>query len=207
MARLSHEGHRIHMVILGEGATARFERREHAPKRLVSALRTYCRRSADILGVERVHFLGLPDNRFDTMSLLDIVKSIEEIKKRFRPEVVYTHFWGDLNVDHRITYQAVLTSFRPLHKETVKRIFAFEVPSSTEWSIYGAQNTFTPNAFSDISRTLETKIRAFLQYHGEIGSNGHPRSPESLRVYAKKWGIHCGLGAAEAFVLVRSIEP
>lgn len=206
MARLANEGHRIGLVVLGEGATARFDHRWKAPHRLVSDLRRYCRNSSKLLGVEKVWFCALPDNRFDTLSLLDIVKKIEKIKREFRPDTVYTHFWGDLNVDHRITYQAVLTALRPVRGETVRRLLAFEVPSSTDWNLYGAQNTFTPNAFSDVSGTLEIKIKAFMQYSGEIGGNGHPRSPESLRIYARKWGIQCGLPAAEAFVLVREID-
>lgn len=206
MARLADEGHNVGIVILGEGATARFDRRRDAPRRVVANLRRYCRQSARILGVQKVWFFALPDNRFDTLSLLDIVKQLEKLKAVFRPEVVYTHFWGDLNVDHRIAYQAVLTAFRPIRGETVRRILTFEVPSSTEWNIYGAQNTFTPNTFSDVSRTVERKIEAFSRYRGEAGGEGHPRSPEAIRIYARRWGYLCGLEAAEAFVMVRCIE-
>ena len=48
--------------------------------------------------------------------------------------MVVTHHAGDLNIDHKITHQAVITACRPIPGQTVKRILSFEVPTATECS-------------------------------------------------------------------------
>src|SRR3546814_3378567 len=43
-----------------------------------------------------------------------------------------THHFGDLNVDHRVAFQAVMTACRPLPVSSVKKILGFEVLRSEE---------------------------------------------------------------------------
>ena len=38
-----------------------------------------------------------------------------------------THHFGDLNVDHRITHQAVMTACRPVPDNIIKEILGFGV--------------------------------------------------------------------------------
>jgi len=146
--------------------------------------------------------LRFPDNCFDTIPLIEITQEIEKIKKEIKPQVVFTHFEHDLNKDHRITYEAVATATRPMAGETVRELYSFEIPSSTEWKF---PNVFAPNVFIDISDTLEKKIKAFSMYESEVREFPHPRSPEAMRVIAKRWGVLSGLKCAEAFLLVRKI--
>jgi LmbE family N-acetylglucosaminyl deacetylase len=108
-----------------------------------------------------------------------------------------------LNVDHRLTYQAVLTAARPMAGETVREIYSFEIPSSTEWN---PPRIFAPNVFIDIEDSIEKKIEAFKMYETEVREFPHPRSPEALRVIAKRWGVISGLKFAEPFILVRKNE-
>ena len=51
---------------------------------------------------------------FDKVSLLSIVKIIEEQISTFQPDMILTHHNYDLNIDHRITSQAVFTASRPI---------------------------------------------------------------------------------------------
>jgi LmbE family N-acetylglucosaminyl deacetylase len=148
----------------------------------------------------------LPDNRFDTVPLLDIIKLIEKIKKNVSPEIVFTHHHEDLNIDHCITFKAVMTAFRPLKGESVREMYSFEVPSSTEWNAPLAGSYFRPNYFVDISETLEKKLAAMREYESEIRDFPHPRSPKALSINAKRWGSQIGLEAAEAFELIRMIR-
>lgn len=206
VARLAREGGTIRIAILGEGITARCADRDQADQALVEALRVRSRQVGGMLGASDVSLFGLPDNRFDTVPLLDVAKIVEELVRRWRPEVVYTHHGGDLNIDHRVTHRAVLTATRPLAGQSVREVYAFEVPSSTEWAFQQFTPVFRPNVFVDIATTLELKIGAMAAYESEARPFPHPRSAEALRVIARRWGSVVGGEAFEAFELVRSVR-
>ena len=205
IARLAQEGQDVYIAILGEGLTSRYQQREQADQALVEALRARSRQVAEMLGARDVFLYNLPDNRFDTVPLLDVIKIIEELAERLQPQVIYTHHGGDLNVDHVIVHRAVLTATRPVAGCPVKEMYAFEVPSSTEWAFGQFQPAFRPNVFVDISATLETKVRAMALYESEARPFPHPRSPQALRAIAQRWGSAVGVEAAEAFELVRVV--
>lgn len=207
IARLSQEGHNVYITILGEGITSRYQRREQADQALVKALHARSGEVAQILGAKDLFMHNLPDNRFDTVPLLGVVKVIEDMVERTRPQVIYTQHGGDLNIDHVVVYRATLTATRPLAGTPVKELYAYEVPSSTEWAFQTFEPAFRPTVFVDISDTLETKIRAMGTYEGEARAFPHPRSPEALRAVAWRWGSVAGLQAAECFQLVRWIRP
>ena len=161
------------------------------------------RASVQSLGVRDVSYFRLPDNRFDTLPLLEIVKLIENLIATRKPTVVYTHHAGDLNIDHVLTNRAVLTATRPEPGMCVREVLSFEVPSSTEWA-FGIQPTFEPNVFVDISETLSAKLKAMGMYEGESRIYPHPRSSEALTSIAAHRGSMVGVNYAEAFVLLRA---
>ncbi len=205
LALLAQEGHETAVTILGEGVTSRYQTREAADEKLLRSLQTQSKEVAEMLGAREVRLHNLPDNRFDTMPLLEVVKLVEGDISDSRPDVVYTHSGGDLNIDHRITHQAVLTATRPLAGQRVKEVYAFEVPSSTEWSFQGVGEPFRPNVFRDISSTLKLKLKALSTYESEVRAFPHPRSLEAIEAIAKRWGSTAGCAAAEAFELIRSV--
>lgn len=207
MARLAQEGHNVYIAVLGEGVTSRYSLAGEADQALMARLHAQCHEAARLLGAKQVFMHNLPDNRFDTIPLLEVVKMVEGLVERLKPEVIYTQHGGDLNIDHSITYRAALTATRPICGGLVKELYAFEVPSATEWAFQQFAPSFQPNVFVDISGTLEDKIRAIEIYEGEVRPFPHPRSPEALLSIARRWGSMAGLHAAEAFQLVRSIRP
>jgi LmbE family N-acetylglucosaminyl deacetylase len=193
----------VNIAILGEGITSRFSRRKLANSALLQELQQQSREAAKLLGAADLFSYGLPDNRFDTVPLLDVVKLVEELIERSQPEVIYTHHGGDLNMDHVIVSRAVLTATRPVAGSPVKQVLAFEVPSSTEWCFASAAPPFRPNVFVDVSETLETKLQAMALYENEVRQFPHPRSAEALRIIASRWGTVAGMNAVEAFELIR----
>ncbi|MBI4843581.1 MAG: PIG-L family deacetylase [Nitrospirae bacterium] len=206
MARLAAEGSDVYTLILGEGATARDgSRMRQKREKDIAGLKKQSIKAGKILGVKKTFSFDFPDNRFDTAALLDIVKAVEKIKKEIYPDIVFTHHKGDLNVDHRLTFEAVLTAFRPVKGERARAIYSFEVPSSTEWSAPSHENYFMPNHFVDISKTLAKKIRALKEYKAELREFPHPRSVEAVELYARRWGVSAGLGPSEAFQVIRQI--
>jgi LmbE family N-acetylglucosaminyl deacetylase len=206
IARLAGSGHDVFILILGEGSTSRSQQREQADLSLVETLHQNSFEAAKVLGAKEVFMRSLPDNRFDTVPLLDIVKLVEELVTELTPEVIYTHHGGDLNIDHALTHRAVLTATRPVAGQPVREIYAFEVPSSTEWAFQRLEPIFRPNVFEDISETLDLKIKALSFYESETRPFPHPRSPEALRAIAQRWGSVVGHEAVEAFELVRAIR-
>lgn len=206
MARLAAEGHDISVAILGEGWTSRSAKREDADPGMPKRLSTASEHAAALLGARCVHHGGLPDNRFDTVPLLDVVKMIEQVIADVRPESVYTQHGGDLNIDHVVTYRATLTASRPMDGGSIRSVYAYEVASSSEWAFQQFSPVFRPNLFVDISGTLERKLQALEYYESETRAFPHPRSAEALRANALRWGSVVGVGAAEAFQLVREIR-
>jgi LmbE family N-acetylglucosaminyl deacetylase len=204
--RLAGEGHAVHIAILGEGVTSRYARREEADPALVRQLQDRSRTAARLLGAKDVAFFSLPDNRFDTVAMLDVVKIVESLIDKHAPQVVYTQHGGDLNVDHAITFRATLTATRPMAGCPVKTVYACEVASSSEWAFQQFSPAFHPDVFVDIGATLEAKIEAMKVYESEARLFPHPRSPEALRACAQRWGAVAGVPAAEAFELIRTVQ-
>jgi LmbE family N-acetylglucosaminyl deacetylase len=206
IARMAQEGNEVYIAIMGEGITSRYDRTELAPKKLIKELRQCSLRVAKHLGAKDLFFHNLPDNRFDTVPLLEIVKYIEKLLQNLNPKIVYTHHGGDLNIDHTIVHRAVLTASRPLANQSVKTIYTFEIPSSTDWAFGKLSPVFQPNTFVAIDEFLKIKVRAMQIYDTESRSFPHPRSPEALESVALRWGSIAGMRAAEAFELVRKLE-
>lgn len=207
MARLAEEGNEIRIAILAEGMTSRYQQRGQADQKQLSHLHGNAQQAADKVGAKELVLCKLPDNRLDTIPLLDVVKVVEGLIEKFKPSVIYTHHPGDLNVDHGVVHRAVLTATRPTPGQGVREVYAFEVASSTEWAFQHLQPPFRPNVFVDIAATLETKVAALACYDTETRKFPHPRSPEALRAIAMRWGSVAGFQAAEAFELVRSLRP
>ena len=207
IARLAREGHEVRIAILAEGMSSRYAHREDADPGQLQHLHARAQQAGNKVGAREVVLCKLPDNRLDTVPLLEVVKLVEDLVARFRPEVIYTHHPGDLNVDHGVVHRAVLTATRPVAGQCVSEIYAFEVPSSTEWAFQRLEPSFRPNVFVDITKTLETKIDALACYDTEMRKFPHPRSAEALRAIATRWGSVVGLPAVEAFELIRSVRP
>ena len=205
ITRLAREGHDVYIAILGEGITSRYQQREQADATQLEALQTRSQQVCQLLGAKDLFMHHLPDNRFDSVPLLEVVKIIEDLVGRMNPETVYTQHGGDLNIDHAVVHRATLTATRPVAGCSVKEVYAFEVPSSTDWAFGQFAPTFRPNVFVDISATLETKVQAMKLYETEARPFPHPRSPEALRASARRWGSVVGLETAEAFELVRRL--
>lgn len=190
----------VHVIFLTNGVGARGIK---AVDHHISKRRQAAERALAILGVTSFSHFDFPDNSLDKLVLLDVIKTIEPVINDFKPDTIYTHFAHDLNIDHRICHQAVLTAARPQPNHTVRAIYEFEVPSSTEWSF--SDVTFHPQHFVDISHYFATKLLAVSEYAEELRPAPHPRSDVSLEALARWRGATVGCAMAEAFRVVRQI--
>jgi len=204
VARLIKEGCEAYTLILGEGKTSRDEQRHlENKKNEIEVLNTEIQKANDIIGIKKTFVKSFPDNRFDSVDLLDIIKVISKVKDEVQPDIIFTHYEHDLNVDHRITYQAVITATRPMEGECVKEIYSFEILSSTEWNY---PLSFSPDTYFDISDTIDLKVQAMKEYTSELCVYPHPRSLEGIELNAKYQGIRVGKQHVEAFKSIRIIK-
>jgi LmbE family N-acetylglucosaminyl deacetylase len=180
--RLVNEGKEVCVLILGEGATSRGDDPKPLREQAISANK--------ILGVSKLYLGRLPDNRFDTVPLLDIVRMIECLD--LEPDCVFTHNEGDLNIDHQITNRAVQTAFRG-----VREMYAFEVLSSTEKK---RPLNFLPDYYVDVEETIKTKQDAMTYYTSECVS---PRNQIGIAIQSLWRGIESGMLYAEGFKTLR----
>lgn len=204
IAKLSDQGATVHVAFLADGVFSR-EDEVIAQQEELQARRSAAQQACDILGVKSVSFDKFPDNRMDTVALLDITKAMEKLIAEHRPETIFTHHAGDVNIDHRCIHEAAVTACRPQSGSPVKRLLSFEVPSSTEWQLPGSAPAFTPNWFVDISENLDIKLKALDVYATELRNWPHPRSARGIKHLAHWRGATVGVDAAEAFVLGRQL--
>jgi LmbE family N-acetylglucosaminyl deacetylase len=196
------------VVILGEGITSRSETRDTAKwQKELDIHKNNIQKAQKAIGYHSVSIYDFPDNRFDTVALLDIVKTIENEKHIFEPDIIFTHHGGDLNIDHQRTHDAVMTACRPMEHEKLKTIISFETPSGTEWRSSADPKHFIPNLFISVDEAdVQAKIKGMESYEFERRKYPHPRSPEALKIMAQRWGVVVGAKYAEAFMLIRSIN-
>lgn len=206
LARMSREGRAVHVLLLADGETARLSGPDAAAAAGLQERRNAAAEAAaTVLGCKSVDVLGLPDNRLDSVDLLDIVKQIESFVQRYRPTTVFTHHAGDVNIDHRVAHDAVVTACRPQPRHVVRELLFFEVPSATEWRPPSSARPFAPDWFVDVSATLSVKMQALEAYAAEMRPFPHARSVEAVTALARWRGASVGVEAAEAFELGRKI--
>ena len=193
-------GDAVYCLILGEGAMARVG----ASQKKLQNLKLQATEAGRVVGFKKIFFSGFPDNQFDSLPLLQISKEVEKYLAEIKPDIVYTHFDGDLNIDHQLTCRAVLTACRPCNGNSPCEIYAFETLSSTEWQSKNKKQ-FNPTVYVDVEEVMNKKIEAFEKYNSEMRPYPHPRSPEGIKILAQYRGLESGLRLAEAFCLLRKI--
>ena len=201
MCRHIDQGENVHLIIMTEGITSRHFGEDSDLE--VERLRTACEQANFCLGTTSIKNHKHPDNRMDSIDLINIVKGIEAEIDRVRPTIVYTHHGGDLNIDHQVTFQAVMTATRPTPMSSIDQILCFEIPSSTDWQFLPTSSQFVPTQFVDISVALDRKRSALRAYESELRPWPHSRSIRAIEHLCHSRGASVGLEAAEAFSVAR----
>lgn len=194
----SKNGSQIFVLFFTDGETARKKNSKAVLLRKKQAID-----ACKILGVKKTKFLDYPDETLDTFSILEISRNIESVISEWSPSIVYTHFWGDVNQDHKRIFEATKIATRPKPSSSIKKIICYETPSSTEWG--RGPETFNPNLFVDVSSMMKKKISALQKYKNEIHPFPHPRSKESIVIRSQYWGSTIGIKNSEAFILLREL--
>lgn len=205
IAKLTEKGIETHLLIVTDGSSSQY--RDAADvNSIIEKKKGETRESCAILGIRSVTYGDLPDMKLDTVPHVEINAVIEGAIRSIRPDVVFTHFYGDVNLDHQLVFRSVMVACRPLSGQCVRSVYCFENPSSTEWNAVSPQTVFVPNYFVNIGGQLETKLRALSCYRTELREYPHPRSLEHVKKVNEAEGIKLGLPAAERFLLIRQLD-
>ena len=198
------KGYNIKIIFLSDGESSR-NISENKKKFLIKKRKSQAKKISKLCKFTEPAFAEFPDNRLDTISMLTIVKFVENEIKKFKPTIIITHNENDLNIDHKLTIKAVVTATRPSTKTFVKSIYCCETPSSTENNFSKIKVNFNPNLYFDISKFIDQKIKLLKIYKNEIKSYPHSRSLEGIKVLAKYRGTQIGVKYAEAFYILRKL--
>ena len=204
IARYTEENDKVHIIFMADGVSSRGSEKLNNGEREERKQAAFS--ACGVLGVKNLHFLDFPDNRMDTLPLLDIIQPLERLIDEIKPDIVYTHHHCDLNIDHQITHRAVMTACRPLPTQCVKTILAFEVVSSTEWALE-SEKKFIPNYFITLScEHVKKKLSAIQAYDKEMRAFPHVRSAENIENLMKVRGASVGVNLCESFEVIRLIN-
>lgn len=204
IAKLVSEGKEVSLLIVTDGSSSQYRNADDLDD-IIATKKKETENAAKILGISRVLYGGLPDMRLDVTPHIDINRVVESAISEIEPDTVFTHFWGDVNVDHQHVYHSVLVAARPTFGQFVKELYCFSVPSSTEWTPCLPHAVFMPNVFVDIGGFSEQKYAAMEAYATELRTYPHPRSIEYLRQTDVAEGLKVGLPIAESLMLLRRI--
>lgn len=204
IAKLTQAGNEVYVLIVTDGSSSQYRDSDELSK-IIEDKKLETKACADVLGVKKVFYGELPDMKLDSTPHIAINQVIEKTIDEVQPQFVYTHFWGDVNMDHQCVYKSTLVAVRPVMGQVVKELYCYRVPSSTEWTPNKADTMFMPNVFVDIEKESEIKYEAFSKYTTELREYPHPRSIRYLRESDKTVGLRVGLFCAEEFVLLRKV--
>lgn len=202
LAKLTRSGAKVSIGIAATGLTARDP---SADAEAIAALQDQTRAAAARLGApaDQVHFGGFPDNRMDSVPLIEVNRWVEDLCAQVEPDFILTHHARCTNIDHRICFEACTVASRPTPGRRIALASA-ETPSSTG---YLRPTQFEPSLYVELSEAdLDAKCEALACYRSEAMRYPHPRSPDYLRALAAMRGGEIGCERAEAFMLIRGFS-
>lgn len=200
MSKHANLGDEVYVCIVTKGVEPLFcENR-------VSIVREEAKLAHKLLGVTQTLYLDFPAVMLENVNRYEINNKILEIINEVKPTILYIPHFGDMQKDHKIVAEATMVAVRPKYEHKVKKIYAYETLSETEWNIPHNSNTFIPNVYNDVSDYLETKLEAMKCYNSQVIDFPNPRSLKAIVALARYRGSTINVLAAEAFMLIREIK-
>lgn len=194
------KNNQIMCVFYADGESSRVNaKNKDILKRKKNALK-----ASNYLKLDKPIFLNFKDNQLDKYPLLEIIKATEKIIIKFNPDIIFTHFDGDLNVDHQIVSRAVKTAARPILKKNIEKIYMMEILSSTNLML-NKNDSFFPNTYIDITKNINDKEKCLQIYKDEMMDYPKIRSVKSVLTVNSYRGAEISTKYSESFVLIREI--
>ena len=152
--------------------------------------------AAEALGVHVVEHLPFGD--LEVPFSFESVSALETLIKKYKIDVIYTHWAGDSNQDHIATFKTTMAAAR-----YVSNVYCYEqipIPRHTD-------NPMRINHYSDITYSFDNKIKAAECHKSQFKkykAAGFDVS-ENLTTLAKFRGIQANCKYAEAFQVIKQV--
>lgn len=200
MARFASEGAEVIVAIVTKGD-------DLFPEERVRQGREEALIAHKHLGVKKTIFMDkFPAAKLDTIPRYFLNGAFEQLIEDIKPDILFIPFIGDIQLDHRIIFEAMMTACRPNGRNVPRKIYAYETLSETNWNAPLISPAFIPNVFIDISNYMELKIRAVQEYQSQLRKYPNERSLEAAKNLAMYRGATACVNFAEAFILIREIK-
>lgn len=174
-------------------------------KELLEKIKNEALAAHKVLGVSETMFLELPVVGLADIPTKVLNQAFFDVVKKVKPNIAYIPHKGDMHIDHTMVAEAAMVALRPNNNPQLKAIYAYETLSETEWNIPSADNLFVPNVWSDITETIDIKLKSMECYQSQLYEFPHPRSLEAIESLSKVRGSTICVNNAESFMLIRGI--
>jgi len=179
LARLSRSGARVVMVVVS------------IPSRLRSR-RNEARQAADILGCELRFLTPNRCSRVEDLKSHQLVGMIDGLVRDLKPAAMFTHCLANLHLDHKLAYEACMSS---------QRLRYFDIYCYSPTSCHAVNIPFFPQAYIDITGTIDAKMKAIRVHSSQFDSRG--LNTERYREADGQTGRIVGVDYAEGVEIVR----
>ncbi len=174
---------------------------------LVNQIREECITAHKSLGIKETIFEEFPAPQLEQYPQYKLATAISKLINQIKPTILYIPHKGDLHLDHGAIYNAALVAARPVGNQSVKKIYAYETLSETEWGHPTPEMAFVPNHFVALEEDdLTAKCETMRCFESQLHPFPHPRSEDAIVALARYRGATVGAVAAEAFMTIRSID-
>ncbi len=158
LTKYAKEGKRVRTIICSFGEKSHpYLRKEVIVKRRV----TESLKADKIMGGAGIAYFGIREGHFeDDFKQRDVAKKLSWIIKKEKPSKIFTHGVDDFHPDHRAVNRLVMKLIS--QGKIACPVYSFEV-----WSLLKLRNRNFPRLVVDISKTFNTKIKAFLVHESQ----------------------------------------
>jgi len=200
MKKLSEKGEKVFVLVMTRGKQGLYSDER------IRNVREEARKAHAILGVAETKFLDFPAPELDTISLAELSRSIAAVISELMIDTLYLPHLGDIHHDHKAVFNAGLVAARPVQQNTVRRVYAYETLSETEWAVPKGSDAFIPTRFVNVSDVFTAKLDAMKCFKSQLRDFPNPRSLKAIEALANFRGSTVGFTHAEAFICIREIE-
>jgi LmbE family N-acetylglucosaminyl deacetylase len=181
VARLKQAGARVVMAVVSVPGDYKTRRAE-------------AERAAAILGCELRILMDGNGKRIEDIKTYELVGMLDALIKELTPAAVLSHGQSEFHRDHVLVYNAVLSTQRLQHFD----FFSYHPTMCRPVPV-----AFHPNAYVDITGTIDTKMDAIAAHASQFG--GRELSTDMFRELARMNGRMVGVQYAEGLDVSRML--
>lgn len=204
ISKLAKEGHEVYVLIATNASVGAPEL--FGPE-IIRQVRSEAMEAHKILKVHETVFLELPAPALDQYPRYKMANEIASVIKKFAVDTVFIPHRGDCHKDHAVIHECAMVACRPLANCTVKRVYAYETLSETEWGEPVAADFFVPVKYNTFtSNEFAVKLEAMSCFKSQLYPFPASRSLEAIEALAKFRGCTVSADRAEAFEVLREVD-